>query len=119
MNHAGDEPPEDWEPTATEQDDIIRALSPPGHEPDPDLLAAQSDGAFRNIGTPRGSARGSPPETPRRESRELSTLSILLPSDAAQVVETTLSSHTEPEPETYVNQTIMPVEGRAWLSTAA
>lgn len=51
--HQGDDPPPDWEPSPDEQDDIIRALSPPGAW-DPHLVAAQNDGAFENLGTPRG-----------------------------------------------------------------
>lgn len=52
LNHAGDDPPEDWEPPQDEQEDIIRCLSPPG-EVDPELKRAQESGAFSNLGTPR------------------------------------------------------------------
>jgi len=54
INHQGDDPPADWQLTLDEQNDIIRALSPPGLNLDPELVAAQSEGAFRDISTPRG-----------------------------------------------------------------
>lgn len=77
LNHEGDDPPEDWEPSLEEQDDIIRALSPRNDEADPELLQAQADGAFKNIGTPRatpdlqrpGSGYISPSEQARSNSR--------------------------------------------------
>ena len=74
LKHAGDDPPVDWEPSTAEQDDIIRALSPPGGEADPELLAAQSDGAFVGLGTPRGSVQGTPLQTPRQGDRQHSSL---------------------------------------------
>lgn len=58
--HKGEDPPIDWEPTTDEQDAIIRALSPPNLSPDPALLAAQSEGAFEGLGTPRGTAAAPP-----------------------------------------------------------
>lgn len=97
VKHSGDDPPENWEPSPTEQDDIIRALSPPGQDPDPELLAARNDGAFSNIGTPRGSVQGTPHgtprgsvhvtplQTPRENTRELGTPSIHVSAEPTQV----------------------------------
>lgn len=63
-NHQGEDPPPEWEPSAEEQYDIIRALSPPGEYFDSQLVAAQDQGAFEKLGTPRGTALISCQNTP-------------------------------------------------------
>lgn len=94
MKHSGEDPPAEWEPSAAEQEEIIRAVTPPG--PIQDEALADLVERMSAAGTPRTSSPMSFTSTPtpraeegneRRESMADSLKSCELPVDVVSPVD--------------------------------